>query len=264
MLTRLLGVTPHRYADLVSVLAARYVKVRYRGSVLGIFWSVLNPLIMTALYTIIFGHAFRKAYGGSETDYLFAVFVGLSSMNYFSSSTSQALQSVVANGLLLNKMRLPASVFPVATILSNTLQLLFGIFPLLVIVAIFVGHNPFGAPLILVPLFALLLLSLGVGLAVSSLYVFFRDIPYLYELFVFVVFVSTPVFYPLSIISPRFQPYFHLNPLTAIVEQLRLIVIRGQIPSVLNLLTTMAIGAFFFAAGATIFARTNRTFMDYL
>lgn len=264
MLTKMLGASPRRYFEIVSVLAARYVKVRYRGSALGIFWSVLNPLIMTCLYTIVFGHAFRSAFGGSTWNYLFAVFVGLSSMNYFSSSTSQALQSVVSNGLLLNKMRLPAAAFPVATILSNTLQLVFGIVPILLIVAIVVGHNPLGAPLILVPLLALVLLALGAALTVSALYVFFRDIPYLYELFVFVVFVATPVFYPLSIISPRFIPYFRLNPITAIIGELRFIVIRGGVPSVESLLGTLALGSIVLVAGGTLFARMSPRFMDYL
>ena len=264
VLTKMLGTSPRRYFEIVLVLAARYVKVRYRGSALGIFWSVLNPRIMTCVYTVVFGHAFRGAFGGSTWDYLFAVFVGLSSMNYFSSSTSQALQSVVSNGLLLNKMRLPAAAFPVATILSNTLQLALGILPILLIVAIFVGHNPLGAPLILIPLAALVLLALGAALAVSALYVFFRDIPYLYELFVFIVFVATPVFYPLSIISARFIPYFRLNPLTAIIGELRLIAIRGSIPSPVALLETLALGAIVLGAGGALFARMSPRFMDYL
>ena len=110
------------YIELLQVLVSRNLKVRYRGSFLGIYWSLLNPLIMTGLYTAIFGATFAKYYDNSVTNYILAAFTGLVVINFFSASTSQALSSVVSNGALLNKIRLPVSIFPVSMIVANVFQ----------------------------------------------------------------------------------------------------------------------------------------------
>ena len=132
-------ITPkaRHYLELLHVLVSRTLKVRYRGSFLGIYWSLLNPLIMTGLYTAIFGATFAKYYGGSILNYVLAALTGLIVINFFSASTSQALSSVVGNGALLNKIRLPVSVFPISMITANIFQFVMGTFPLLAIVALY-------------------------------------------------------------------------------------------------------------------------------
>ncbi|HEY5257984.1 MAG TPA: ABC transporter permease [Candidatus Baltobacteraceae bacterium] len=264
MLERFLGVTFDRYVSLVAVLTGRYVKVRYRGSVLGIFWSVLNPLIMTTLYTLIFGKAFRGYYGSSVFDYLFAVFVGLVVMNYFSTATGQALHSIVVNGLLLNKMRVPFSVFPIATVISNSVQFVVGVIPLLVIIALVVAHNPLGIPFLIPPLIALALVTVGVSMFVAAAYVFFRDVPHIYELVTFAIFIATPVFYPIGIVDPRFRPLVQWSPLSLIVQQIRDVVVTHQLPPPTEILASLAWGIVIFVGGWAVFVRSSRRFMDYL
>lgn len=252
------------FADTVRVLAERYVKVRYRGSVLGIAWSLLNPVIMTAVYAVVFGRTFRPYYHGSLLEYAAALFVGLVAVNFFSASTTQALQSVVGNGLLLNKMRLPCSAFPVATVLATAVQLGAATVPALLLIAIVVARNPFGAPLVVVPLAALLIFCLGVGLILSSAYVFFRDIPHLYELLVFIIFVATPVFYPLAIVAEPFRHIIAWNPLALTIEVLRAIVVFGIAPSSGAVAAMVGWALAAFAAGVVVFRSTSRVFMDYL
>ncbi len=264
MLERLLGAQPKRFLDIVRVLAERYVKVRYRGSTLGILWSVFNPVIMTVVYALVFGRVFRSYYGGSLVAYSAAVFVGLAVMTYFTSTTSQALQTVVSNGLLLNKMRIPSAAFPVASVLSNTVQLVVGTLPLLILVALVVGRDPLLAPLVVIPLFALVCIALGVGMAVSAAYVFYRDVPYLYELLTFFLFVTSPVFYPLAILNARIRPFIQWNPLSLIIEQLRAIVVAHSTPSPVILLAILAMGATVLVLGWLAFRRARATFMDYL
>src|ERR1700748_1415958 len=92
--TAVRAVTWQRYRDLVIVNAVRWLKVRYRGSVLGVFWSLCNPLIMTTVYTLIFGSAFRQYYNNSLISYILAVFTGLAFLNFFSGATSMALPSI--------------------------------------------------------------------------------------------------------------------------------------------------------------------------
>ncbi|MFM6136233.1 MAG: ABC transporter permease, partial [Sphaerospermopsis kisseleviana] len=105
MKNNLTWVQVQRYWELLHVLVVRTLKVRYRGSILGVYWSLLNPLIMTGLYTAIFGATFASYYDNSILNYVLAAFTGLVVINFFSASTSQALASVVGNGALLNKIR---------------------------------------------------------------------------------------------------------------------------------------------------------------
>ena len=100
-----------RYWELLSVLVPQSLNTRYRGSFLGVYWSLLNPLIMTSLYTAIFGATFASYYDDSIVDYMFAAFTGLLVINFYNSSTTQALSSIVINGDLVNKIRLPLPVF---------------------------------------------------------------------------------------------------------------------------------------------------------
>ena len=130
-----------RYWELLYVLAEREIKVRYRGSFLGVYWSLFNPLIMTSLYTAIFGAAFSKYYHNSVLQYILAAFTGLVVIHFFQGSTSQALSSVVGNGSLLNKVKLPVTVFPLSTIFANTFQLLVGVLPLLCILTIVISSH---------------------------------------------------------------------------------------------------------------------------
>jgi lipopolysaccharide transport system permease protein len=210
-----------RYRDLVLVNAVRSLKVRYRGSILGVFWSLSSPLLMTVVYTIVFGSAFRRYYNNSLTDYVLACFAGLALLNFFAASSSMALPSIVANGGLLNKVKLPPSIFPVATIVAATFQLCVGTLPLLAIVALVTSHQPLNAIAVVVPAVALVFMSLGFGLAASAIYVHFRDISYLYELVVFVLWITSPIFYPSALVPESVRGYLLYNPLAVIIESVR-------------------------------------------
>lgn len=161
-----------RYWELLQVLVARNLKVRYRGSLLGVYWSLLNPLIMTGLYTAIFGATFASYYGNSILNYVLAAFTGLVVINFFSASTSQALTSVVGNGSLLNKISLPVSIFPVSMICANIFQFSVGTFPLLALMTLINSKSLVNVLALLFPVLALVLVSTGISFLVSALYVF--------------------------------------------------------------------------------------------
>jgi ABC-type polysaccharide/polyol phosphate export permease len=276
-----------RYWELLRVLVERNLSARYRGSILGVFWSLLNPLIMTGLYTAIFGGIFAEKYHGSLFRYALAAFTGLVIINFFSSATSQALTSVVGNGPLLNKIRLPVSVFPVAVNAANIFQFVVGPLPFLAIVTVInVRHHVLAqatAPLSLaelvstiatkslinlaifpLPLLALTLVCLGAGFLVSGLFVFFRDLPYFYELVVFVLWISSPVFYPASIVPPQVRPFMELNPLFPIIESTRQIVLSGEPPELDLLLKALLGGLVIFGLGWSCFRAWRSQFMDLL
>jgi ABC-type polysaccharide/polyol phosphate export permease len=252
-----------QYWDLLRVLVRRNLKVRYRGSMLGVYWSLLNPLSMTLLYTAIFSATFAS-YFGSVLNYILAAFTGLVIINFFSASTSQALTSVVANGSLLNKVRLPVSVFPVASITANVFQFLLGPFPLLVIVTLINSKSLVNVLTLAIAALALVLVCMGVGFLVSALYVFFRDLPYFYELIVFVLWISSPVFYPAEIVPDRLKPFLALNPLSNIIESTRQISLSGQPPDLVLLASALLSGVVFLGLGWGCFQWWRSQFMDLL
>ncbi len=219
---------------------------------------------MTGLYTALFGTAFASAYNHSILNYALAAFAGLVVVNFFSASTTQALTSVVANGPLLNKIRLPVSVFPVAAGMANVFQFMVGPLPLLAITTLVISKSLLNVVALLLPLLALTLFSLGVGLLVSALYVFFRDLPYFYELVVFVLWMSTPVFYPASIVPPQVKRFLELNPLAPIVESIRQIVLSGNLPDVGQIAGALVGSFIVFGFGWSCFQLWRSQFMDLL
>jgi len=253
-----------RYWELLRVFVKRNLNARYRGSVLGVFWSLLNPVIMTGLYTAIFGSAFKKEYNGSMLNYSLAAFTGLVIVNFFSASTSQALSSVVGNGMLLNKIRLPASVFPMAINAANLFQFSTGPLPLLVITTLIISKSLLNVVALVLPLLALVLVCVGVGFLVSSLFVFFRDLPYFYELIVFMLWIGSPVFYPAKIVPPQIKPFLLLNPLAAIIESTRQIVLSGAPPDLSLLFSALISSVVIFGVGWACFQWWRPQFMDLL
>lgn len=243
-----------RYVELLHILVERNLKGRYRGSILGVYWSLLSPLLMTGLYTAIFGAAFKSYYDGSLINYVLAAFTGLIVINFFSSSTNQALASVVGSGGLMNKIRLPISVFPLSMIVANVFQFVVGPFPLLAIVTLIQNPNPLHVILLFIPFIALTLVCTGVGFFVSALYVFFRDLPYFYELVCFTLWMGSPIFYPVDIVPPQVRVFLNLNPLYPIIESIRDISLSGGWPwglllhALLNGIVLLAFGWFFFRA----------------
>jgi ABC-type polysaccharide/polyol phosphate export permease len=253
-----------RYWELLYVLIARNLKVRYRGSFLGVYWSLFNPLIMTALYTAIFGDTFKSYYNNSTINYILAAFTGLIVSHFFSGSTSQALTSVVDNGALLNKISLPVSVFPVSNIGANVFQLCVGMFPLLAIVTLWKTHSLLNVIALIFPLMALVLVCTGIGFLVSALYVFFRDLPFFYELVTFMVWICSPVFYPPEIVPPAIKNLLIFNPLLPIIESVRQISLFNELPD-LNLIFRAWMGGLIIVGfGWMCFRWWQKQFMDLL
>jgi ABC-type polysaccharide/polyol phosphate export permease len=253
-----------RYWELLHVLVSRNLKVRYRGSFLGIYWSLLSPLIMTGLYTAIFGTTFASYYGNSILNYMLAAFTGLVVINFFSASTSQALTSVVVNGFLLNKIRLPVSIFPVSMIAANIFQFAVGAFPLLAIMTFMNSKSIVNVFALLFPSLALVLLCTGVSFLVSALFVFFRDLPYFYELVVFVLWVSSPIFYPAAIVPTQVKQFLGLNPLSPIIESIRQIALSGALPNLSLIGSALLSGIIILSLGWTCFHSWRSNFMDLL
>jgi ABC-type polysaccharide/polyol phosphate export permease len=253
-----------RLAGLIRIAALRSLKVRYRGSAVGILWSFGNPVLMTAMYTVVFGTAFLQYFDGSIARYLIYVFVGLSVVTFFLNATSEALLTVVNNGALLNKIALPPAVFPLASIAANLFQHLCTTFPVVFIVSIAVTHDPVRVLLVPVVLASFVLLTTGFALALAALYVFFRDLSYIWGVGSFMLWMTSPLFYPAQVVSARIQLWFHLNPVGIELGALREVAL-GTGPLDRGLVATALLtGIVACCLGALVFARTRRGFMDLL
>jgi ABC-type polysaccharide/polyol phosphate export permease len=219
---------------------------------------------MTGLYTAIFGAVFASYYGNSLLNYVLAAFTGLVVINFFSASTSQALVSVVGDGALLNKIRLPVSIFPVSMVVANVFQFSMGVLPLLAIVTLVISKSVVNAMALLLPLLALALVCSGVGFLVSALYVFFRDLAYFYDLVVFVLWMSSPIFYPAKIVPEAVKPFLILNPLLPIIESIRQLTLSGTLPDIDLISHSLLGGIIIFVLGWSCFRWLQPLFMDLL
>ena len=252
------------YRELLAVLIRRNLKRRYRGSFLGIYWSLLNPLVMTGLYTAIFGTAFAQYYDNSSLNYILAAFTGLVVINFFSSSTAQALASVVENGSMVNKIRLPLFIFPLSSIGANVFQLVMGVLPLLVVVTLIISKSLVNVIALALPITGLVLVCTGIGMLMSALYVFFRDLSYFYELLTFFLWISSPIFYPKEIVPDDVAQFLILNPIYPIIESIRQIALSGNLPDLTLIMHSLISGFIVLTVGAITFSFWRSQFMDLL
>jgi ABC-type polysaccharide/polyol phosphate export permease len=253
-----------REIDLVRMSAVRLLKSRYRGTSLGVLWSFANPLLMTALYTVIFGTAFKAYYGGSTSRYVFSAFVAVTVMGFFLQATGEALGTVVANGGLLNKIALDAEMFPYAAIAANVFQQSVTSFPVVLVLAALITHDPVRVALVPVVLIGIVALAAGFGLALAALYVFFRDLAYLWGIFGFVFWITSPVFYPAALVPIAVRPYLAVNPVAMGIGALREVALgQGRIEYGLIgefMLVSIVVGV----VGHALFRALRRDFMDLL
>jgi ABC-type polysaccharide/polyol phosphate export permease len=253
-----------RLLEVVRVLYTRTLTVRYRGSALGILWSAANPLGMAVVYAAIFGHTFAPYYDNSVVRYAAAVYIGLALAGFFIGGTLQALPSIVQNADLLNKIHVPFAAFPLSTLAAYGFQQVVGTLPLIVVLSLVVNHNVLHVLALVVPLAGLAMLALGVGLLVSGADVYFRDVAYLYELATFLLWVTSPIFYPAGIVPARILHLLAYNPLFPILESVRTLVLTDSWPSPQLLGLSFLDGALVLAIGVAAFRAMRPHFMDLL
>jgi ABC-type polysaccharide/polyol phosphate export permease len=253
-----------RMTDLIRMTALRSLKVRYRGTILGVLWSFANPVMMTAVYTTIFGTAYSRYYDGSIVRYIASAFVGLVVVSFFLATTSEALTSIVGNGTLLNKIAVPPVVFPLSAVAANLFQQTVTTFPILIVVAVVVTHDPLRVALTPVLLLSLAVLATGFGLGLSALYVYFRDLPHLWAITGFILWITSPLFYPAEIAPPQIRAWFAINPVASEIAALREVTLTSGPLHGATVLSALGGALVVLAIGALLFRAMRRDFMDLL
>jgi lipopolysaccharide transport system permease protein len=253
---------------LIAQLVRREVQARYRGSLLGLLWSFLTPLLLLAIYTFVFGVVFQARWPGAGTgglgEFALVLFCGLIVLNLFADCVSRAPGLVVGSPTYVKRVVFPLEILPVVSLGSALVTAGASLGVLLAVRIAVAGSLPWTvllAPLVLLPL---LLLTLGASWFLSSLGVFVRDVSYLVVLLVQVLVFMTPVFYPLEAVPEGLRPALALNPLHPIVDDVRRVVLWGRLPDWPRLALSFAVGAAAAALGHAWFQRTRRAFADVI
>ncbi len=249
-----------RHRDLVLALVARDLKVRYRRSVIGFLWTMLQPLLTMLVLMAVFSTAFRFDVPG----YPVYALAGIVFWNFFQQSVVTSMQSLRGNAQLLLKVPVPRAVFPLATVLSGVVNLVLALVPLLAIACI-TGHAP-GASLWFLPIAIVLaaLFTLGVGLVLSPLAVFFYDIVEMIGVVLTTVMYLTPVFYPVEIVPERFRWLVALNPVRHVLQVFRDPIYAGHVAPLGELALGALVSLASFAFGTWVFARASKRISFHL
>ncbi len=246
---------------LTSNLVQKDFKIRYRNMSLGVFWSLLNPLVMMTVLTFVFTKVFGAGHAG---EYALSVLCGLVTFNFFALAWSTGTSSLAENAHLIKRVPVPREVVPIASVLSNCLHFAIQIALVLVAVAIF-GRGVNRYWLWLPLLWGLeVIFVCGLALASSALNVYVRDMRYVVESVNTVMFWLVPVFYSFSIIPPQYAAVYLWNPIAALVLSLRKVLLDGQAPVPQTLANLVIASVVTFAAGWLIFQRVKSRFYEYL
>jgi lipopolysaccharide transport system permease protein len=251
-----------RFRELLYFLAWRDVKVRYKQAVLGVAWAVIQPLFTMIIFTLFFGQLAGMASDGIP--YPLFSYCALVPWTYFSSTLSQAGNSLISNSNLITKVYFPRALLPAASALGGILDFLVGS-GFLVIMMIYYRVNP-GWSALLAPLFILemVVLVFGVSMLLAAMNVRYRDvkyaIPFLIQIWLFI----TPIIYPATFLPKRFQQILALNPMAGIVEGFRACLFPSRPMNLMLVATSLLVTLFVLVVGAIYFRKTERTFADII
>ncbi len=258
-----------KYQFLMSQLISRDFKVKYKRSVLGIVWSLLYPILMLMVMATVFSQMFKFKVDG--VNYIVYLMTGIIMFNYFSEASNSAMTSVVDNFLLINKVYIPKYIFPLAKCIFVGINFLLTLIPWLGIILLsyiglgdYVCHINFYYLLIPYILLCFFLFTAGVGLILSCVSVFLRDVFYIYGIVLTIWNYVTPIFYSIEIIPDYLQPIFKMNPLYQYITAVREIVLYGRAPSLSMMLAVTIIGIGTLVIGTAIFRKKQDKYIYYI
>lgn len=250
----------YQYKDLLYNLVSRDIKVRYRKSFLGMLWTVLNPLLMMVVMTIVFSTLFK-----STIEYFPIYFLAgnlIFSLN--SEVTNNCTYAIIGNAPLLKKVYIPKYLFPLAKACSGLVNLGFSLIAMFLVMLVL--RVPVIPTLLLlpIPIFYAFLFSVGLGLLLSAVTVYFRDIAYFYSVLLIAWNYFTPVFYPIEILPDFAKKAMLLNPLYHYIEYMRNLVLYGKVPGITENLICMGISVAMVLIGVHVFYRKQDNFILYI
>lgn len=255
-----------RYREAIRILTWRDFRARYRGSIFGILWAVVQPLLMMLAYTLVFSYFLKVRFGSSDSPTVFAVYLlcGLVPWNAFAEGINSACSLIRISPNLVKKVVFPVEVLPVNLTLVTMIQQLIGLGLLLMLVLV-VG-NGLTLWILLLPFFLLVQFMLQTGLSwlLASLSVFIPDFRQATSLLTLLLMFITPIFYPETLIPEHFRFLVTLNPMAQIVGMYRRVLLEGLPPTLEQIAWAGGMSLLFWMVGYVWFNRTKHAFPDYL
>ena len=254
------------YRGFVLGSVKREFQSKYRNSMLGIAWMILNPLAMILVYTVVFSQVMRAKLPGIDTTFAYSIYLcaGILSWGFFAEIVGRAQNMFLDNANLLKKLNFPRICLPLIVVLCAALNfsIIFGLFTFFLLIT---GNFPGVVYLGIFPLLIILVLfGMGLGVTLGVLNVFFRDVGQLFSIFLQFWFWLTPVVYPVSAIPHSFQAIINWNPMTSIIQGFQVILVEQQWPDWSALAMTLGAAILFSLVGISLFRKHSGEMVDEL
>jgi len=251
-----------RFRDLCVALGRRDVTLRYRQTLLGVIWVVLQPLIAGGLFSVVFGKVAKLPSEGRP--YFVFAFAGFIAWSAFQSTLTRASSSLLAQSNLVSKVYFPRLVLPVSSLFSSVVDFAVGLASLAVLLVL-IGLAP-GLPVLTLPFWILLLHAMGLGLGAlaAALSVRFRDLQHALPVLVQLLLYASPVAYAISAVPERLRPYFLLNPMSGVLDGFRWSVLGTSPPAAAAVALSVTGALVALVVGSAVFARFERRLADVI
>ncbi|MFE5324206.1 ABC transporter permease [Paenibacillus sp. NPDC056579] len=256
MISRVLEI--YNYRQMLKSLVLTDLRTRYKGSVMGFLWTFLNPLLLLAIYSVVFSFIMRQ----NIENYPMFLFCAILPWTFFSSSIQSSAGIIMRNSNLVKKIYFPREILPLSVIIAGVINYLFGLvilIPSLLLTGVQINISLIAFPLIL---FIQTLLTLGIGLIVSAMNVYFRDLEHIIAIVLQAAFYITPIIFPISMVPEQFQALFSLNPMTEIIQAYRNIFYYGTMPDFMHLSLYLLYSIIVLVVGWIIFNKLQKSFAE--
>lgn len=250
----------YKYKNLINELVNRDIKKKYRRSILGILWSMLNPLLMMLITAMVFSNLFRF----EIKNFALYLLTGQIIFTFYAEATNFAMGSILENGHLIKKVYVPKYLFPLSRVTSSAVNLLFTLPAMLAIILVTGQTISFKILFCIIPLVLLFIFCLGMGLFLSALAVYFRDMFHLYGVALTALNYATPIFYPENIIPVQYQWIVHCNPIYYYLKMFREVVYSNQIPDINLIIICFFISIIALIIGGYFFNKKQNNFILYI
>lgn len=246
-----------KFQPLLYELVARDVKIKYRKSALGVLWTLLNPLMMMVILSVVFSNLMKF----DIENYSLYILTGQILFTFYNEATSGAMTAILGNASLIKKVYIPKYLFVLSRIASSSINILSSFCALILVMLFTRTELHFTMFLVVIPLIYLTIFSLGIGLILAALTVKFRDVMHLYTVFLTALMYLTPIIYPMSLLPEKVRIIVNLNPLTGILNIFREVMMYNRIPSVLELLVFLVVVLVTLALGLWVFYKQQDEFI---
>ena len=252
--------------NLIRQLVVREVKGRYAGSSIGIYWSIINPLIMLAVYTYVFSVILKVRLGEEPgiTNFALYLFCGFLAWNGFQEIVQRSTTVILDNALLIKNLSFPSKVLLVSIGINSIINEMIGIGILMIAGKIMLGFFPKYILFLIPLLFLELLFGLGLGFIFSTLHVFFRDTAQFVGVFLLIWMFGTPLFYPERMIPQEFKLLIDINPMAYLIRMFREICLRNTFPNLNDVIIFSVISITVLFVGYAIYTKKYYKFIDQL